>query len=185
MSEMMEMPPAGDQQQGPSGIPETGGEAPMMPGGLPMPKDLIPEDPSQIEGADVEPPEGQAQSQGPSSVGGLNHMLADRFGRLQKAVQAHGGMLYIYSGARDKHSQAQLLRDAVGKYGSVQEAKKHVALPGKSDHDPGAGLSLGIGDGAIGVDIRGDLAIAHKLAPHFGLEFDKKKPWHMRIAGVK
>jgi hypothetical protein len=94
-------------------------------------------------------------------------------------------MLYIYSGARHPHHQAQLFRDAVGKYGSVQEAKKHVALPGKSDHDPGAGLSLGLGDGAIGVDVRGDLAIAHKLAPHFGVEFSKKTPWHMTLSGVK
>ena len=118
-------------------------------------------------------------------MSGLNHMLADRFQRLQKAVEAHGGMLYIFSGARHPHQQAAMLRDAVGKYGSVAEAKKHVALPGKSDHDPSAGVSMGLGDGAIGADLRGDLAIAHKLAPHFGLEFDKKTPWHVTIAGVK
>jgi hypothetical protein len=152
-------------------------------GGLPTPDEAVPQDPTQIEGAvDTDP---GVQSEGPPPVGGLNHMLADRFGRLQQAVEAHGGNLYIYSGSRDKHAQAQLYRDAVGKYGSEQEAKKRVSPPGKSDHDPHAGLALGIGDGAIGVDIRGDLAIAHKLAAHFGLEFSKKHPWHVSIAGVK
>jgi len=167
------------------GIPEMPQQAAPVPGGLPTPQQAMPLDPSKIEGAQVEPPQGQAQPSGPPSVGGLNAMLADRFARLQKAVEAHGGMLYIYSGARHPRQQAQMLQDAVGKYGSVQEAKKHVALPGKSDHDPGAGVALGLGDGAIGVDVRGDLAIAHKLAPHFGLEFNKKTPWHMNLAGVK
>jgi len=160
-------------------------QAPPSPGGLPTPQDVMPSDPTKIEGAQVQPPDGQAQPSGPPAVGGLNAMLADRFSRLQKAVEAHGGMLYIYSGARSPHQQAQMLQDAVGKYGSVQEAKKHVSLPGKSDHDPGAGVALGLGDGAIGADLRGDLAIAHKLAPHFGLEFNKKHPWHVTIAGVK
>jgi len=136
-----------------------------------------------IEGAqDLRP---QSKPIGPPPVGGLNHMLADRFGRLQKAVEAHGGTLYLYSGARDQRQQAALYQDAVSKYGSEAEAKKRIAPPGKSDHDPNAGLPLGIGDGAIGMDVRGDLAIAHKLAPHFGLEFNKKTPWHLSIAGVK
>ena len=94
-------------------------------------------------------------------------------------------MLYIFDGARTAHAQGKLLRDAVGKYGSLQEAKKQVALPGKSDHDPNAGLKYGIGEGAIGADLRGDLAIAHKLAAHFGLEFDTKKFYHVKIAGLK
>lgn len=122
---------------------------------------------------------------GPPAVAGLNHMLADRFGRLQQAVKAHGGTLYVFSGARDHQQQAQMLQDATSKYGSEKEARKYVAPPGKSDHDHHAGVARGIGDGAIAVDVRGDLAIAHKLAPHFGLEFSGKTPWHVKIAGVK
>jgi hypothetical protein len=136
-----------------------------------------------IQGAQDNRPEVKAI--GPKPVGGLNHMLADRFARLQQAVEAHGGQLYIFSGARDHSQQAQLYQDAISKYGSEREAKKRVAAPGKSHHDPNAGLQQGVGDGAVGADVRGDLAIAHKLAPHFGLEFDKKTPWHMSIAGVK
>jgi hypothetical protein len=136
-----------------------------------------------IQGAQDNRPE--VQPIGPKPVAGLNHMLADRFARLQKAVEAHGGQLYIYSGSRNHQQQAQLYQDAVSKYGSEREGKKRVAPPGKSDHDPNAGLQHGIGDGAIGADIRGDLAIAHKLAPHFGLEFSQKTPWHVAIAGLK
>lgn len=167
----MDLPQADMQQAPPDGQ------------GLPTPDEHLPADPMNIQGAVNTDPE--ASPEGPPAVGGLNHMLADRFGRLQQAVEAHGGTLYVYSGARDKHQQAQLYRDAVGKYGSEQEAKKRVSPPGKTDHDPHAGLALGIGDGAIGMDLRGDLAIAHKLAPHFGLEFSKKQPWHVSIAGIK
>jgi hypothetical protein len=135
-----------------------------------------------IQGSQDLRPENQVA--GPPPVAGLNHLLADRFQRLQKAVEAHGGTLYLYSGARDIQQQGKLYQDAVSKYGSEKEAKKYVKPPGKSDHDPHAGIALGIGDGAVGADIRGDLAIAHKLAPHFGIEFDKKHAWHMRIAGI-
>jgi D-alanyl-D-alanine carboxypeptidase len=179
-------PPPGPTPGGPGQIdlPQADmQQAPPPEQGLPTPDDAIPQNPMDVQGAQQTMPE--AQPSGPPAVGGLNHLLADRFGRLQQAVKEHGGMLYIYSGARDHDQQHQLYKDAVGKYGSEAEAKKHVSPPGKTDHDPHAGLALGIGDGAIGVDIRGDLAIAHKLAPHFGLEFSKKQPWHMNIAGIK
>lgn len=165
--------------QMPDNLPQAPMQQAPQQGGLPAP------DPAAmaVDGAvDTTPP---GPVEGPPPVAGMNHMLADRFGRLQKAVEAHGGMLYVFSGARDHRQQHQMYQDAVGKYGSEQEAKKRVAVPGKSDHDPHAGVALGIGDGAIGIDLRGDLAIAHKLAPHFGLEFDKKTPWHIKIAGIK
>lgn len=165
--------------QMPPNLPQAPMQQAPQEGGVPAPD----QDAMAIEGAVDTTPQGEVG--GPPPVGGLNHMLADRFGRLQQAVEQHGGMLYVYSGARDHRQQAQLFKDAVRKFGSESEAKKNVSVPGKSDHDPHAGVALGIGDGAIGVDIRGDLAIAHKLAPHFGLEFDKKTPWHVKIAGIK
>lgn len=171
--------PPSPQQAGPP-LPTPQGDMQQRP---PDPAGV--RDALSVQGAQDNRPDPGQPTMGPPPVAGLNAVLVDRFSRLQKAVEAHGGMLYLYSGARDHRQQNQLYQDAVSKYGSEREAKKRVAPPGKSDHDPNAGLAFGIGDGAIGADIRGDLAIAHKLAAHFGLEFDKKTPWHMRIAGLK
>lgn len=168
-------PPPGPGEPAGAGLPQ----APMV---ARQPGDPSVADALGIQGAqDLRP---QNQPIGPPATAGINHMLVDRFSRLQAAVEAHGGTLYMYSGARDIQQQGKLYQDAVSKYGGEKEARKYVKPPGKSDHDPHAGVALGIGDGAVGVDVRGDLAIAHKLAPHFGLEFDKKQAWHMRIAGV-
>jgi hypothetical protein len=118
-------------------------------------------------------------------VGGLNPDFAHRFIQLQNAVREAGGDLYIFSGARDQDRQGKLFQEAVAKYGDPKVAMKHVKPPGKSAHDPQYGASRGLGMGSVGVDIRGDLAIAHKLAPQFGIEFpNQTHPWHMEMAGV-
>lgn len=160
-----------------------------------MPQDGMPTDQPQgpqqtdqnfmgIEGAQDTRPEVAPSGEAP--VAGLNAEFARRFDGLQKAVQDAGGDVTFFSASRDHEQQAQLFNDALAKYGSVAEAKKHVSPPGKSHHDPHAGLRHGVGDGAVGGDIRGDLAIAYQLAPHFGLEFpEKNQPWHLSMAGLK
>jgi hypothetical protein len=79
----------------------------------------------------------------------------------------------------------RLFQDALRKYGDEKTAMKYVKLPGKSAHDPQFGLAKGLGLGGLAVDIRGDLHIAHKLAPQFGVEFPHSThPWHMEMAGI-
>lgn len=117
---------------------------------------------------------------------GLNPALEERFTALRNAIREQGGDLYIYSGPRNKEQQEGLVKETAAKYGSMDEAMKRVKAPGKSSHDPEYGIPLGMGPGALGVDIRGDLHLAHKLGPHFGLVFpSKSQPWHMEYAGLK
>lgn len=119
-------------------------------------------------------------------VGGMNAEFLRRFKQLQAAVAKSGGSLTIYSGARDPAHQAKLYQAALVKYGSEQEARRWVAPPGKSNHDPSAGLKHGFGAGAIASDLRGDLAMAHKLAPQFGLHFPlSNEAWHIELAGSR
>jgi LAS superfamily LD-carboxypeptidase LdcB len=119
-------------------------------------------------------------------VGGLNAEFARRFGLLQKAVKQAGGDLTIYSGGRDQQKQATLYKAALAKYGSESEARKWVAPPGKSNHDTHAGMKYGLGDGAVASDLRGDLAMAHKLAARYGLMFPlANEAWHVELAGIR
>jgi len=123
---------------------------------------------------------------GTPAVGGLNAEFARRFGLLQKAIQHAGGSLYIYSGGRDAKQQAVLYQNALKKYGSESVARKWVAPPGKSNHDTHAGLKYGLGDGAVASDLRGDLAMAHKLAARYGLVFPLgNEAWHIELAGIR
>lgn len=165
---------------------------PMPPGGMPQggaPGQLSVPPPTGAPvpdgaGAPDQQPQGMPLK-GRPPVGGLNPDFAHRFVQLQKAVREAGGDLYVFSGARDKQHQQQLFEAAVGKYGDPKVAQKHVKPPGKSSHDPAYGAMRGLGMGAVGVDIRGDLAIAHKLAPQVGLEFpNKDQPWHLEMAGI-
>jgi hypothetical protein len=105
---------------------------------------------------------------------------------LQQAIQGMGGQLDIFSGARTPARQNQLWQAALGRFGGDEKlAARVVAKPGESLHDPLAGLRYGLGPGAIGGDLRGDLAMAYRLAPRFGLEFPlTSQPWHAQLAGL-
>ena len=160
-----EIPTAPPVDAGPAGQMPTAQHAQAIPGS----EDLTPQH-------EVDQP----------SVGGLNAEFAKRFAALQQAIKAHGGDLTIYSGGRDQQQQAKLWYDALRKYGSPEIARKWVAPPGKSNHDTHAGLQHGLGDGALASDLRGDLALAHKLAPRFGLVFPlQNEAWHIELAGIR
>lgn len=95
--------------------------------------------------------------------------LHEQFGTaIQALVNASGGRIWINSGFRTVERQAQLYEAAVNKYGD-QEARNHVAPPGRSNHNFG-----------LAVDLGGDLDLAHQLAPRFGLTFPMSwEPWHI------
>jgi len=140
-----------------------------------------------LKPSDTPPPATDAMTDGGTpAVGGLNAEFARRFKLLQHAVKQAGGDLYIYSGGRDAKQQAGLYQAALKKYGSESAARKWVAPPGKSNHDTHAGLKYGLGDGAVASDLRGDLAMAHKLAAKYGLMFPlSNEAWHIELAGIR
>lgn len=89
--------------------------------------------------------------------------------RLLAMVAASGGRITINSGYRSAERQTQLWNAAVKKYGSEKAARKWVAPPGKSNHNHGLATDLG-----------GDLELAHRLAPQYGLHFPMAwEKWHV------
>lgn len=94
---------------------------------------------------------------------------------LDQMIAASGGKIWVVSGFRSVERQAQLFANAKRKYGSEAAARKWVAPPGKSNHNKGEAADLG-----------GDLALAHRLAPQFGLVFPMShEPWHIERAGTR
>src|SRR5882724_5250477 len=89
-------------------------------------------------------------------------------------VAASGGKLHIVSAYRSNDEQAQLYRRAIQQHGQA-DARNWVAPPGHSNHNKG-----------LAVDLGGDLDLAHKLAPQFGLVFPMSwEPWHIEPVGLR
>ncbi|HUR18899.1 MAG TPA: D-alanyl-D-alanine carboxypeptidase family protein [Acidimicrobiales bacterium] len=93
---------------------------------------------------------------------------------IKNLIAASGGRVWIVSGDRSPTEQKRLWANAVKKYGE-KGARKWVAPPGKSNHEKGAAVDLG-----------GDIALAARLAPSFGLHRPMTwEPWHFEVAGAK
>lgn len=109
----------------------------------------------------------------------------DRLKAMTNQVRRQGGDMYVFSGPRGQSEQGEMLRRAAARFGDMKEAMKRIKAPGDSTHDPLYGLKVGLGRGALGADIRGDLHIAHEIAPRYGLVFpSQSQPWHMEYAGL-
>jgi hypothetical protein len=94
---------------------------------------------------------------------------------LRAMIAESGGRITVVSGYRSPERQAQLWGEALRRYGSEAEARKWVAPPGKSNHNRGLAFDLG-----------GDLALAHQLAPKYGLHFPMgHEPWHIEPVGAR
>ncbi len=112
-------------------------------------------------------------------MGGMNGDFAQKLNQL---VAASGGRVTIGSGYRNSEQQQKLWADALVKYNyDEHEARKWVAKPGYSNHEKGFAADLG-----------GDLALAHQLAPQFGLYFPMNgtggkgnEPWHVEPVGSR
>ncbi len=132
----------------------------------------------------------QSRSTKPAShVKGLNNDFADRLAKFFKAGEAAGQKLTIYSGYRSIPHQATLFKRAVAKYGSVAEARKFVAPPGKSNHNYGKAVDLrfnGAGVGKTRASCMQNKACkwAHNNAGQYGLKFPMSwEPWHIEPGG--
>lgn len=87
--------------------------------------------------------------------------------RIAALLQAAGGRVRVISGHRTPEQQQQLWNTAAKMYGPTA-ADRWVAQPGHSNHEKG-----------IAVDFQGDLALAHRLAPQFGLVAPMQwEDWH-------
>lgn len=105
-----------------------------------------------------------------ANVEGLNPDLRARVNAL---IRASGGRITIVSGYRSPEHQARLVEAAKKKHGAGW--RKWVAPPGKSNHNKGEAVDLG-----------GDLALAHRLAPQFNLSFPMAwEKWHVQRAEFK
>lgn len=88
--------------------------------------------------------------------------------RLMAMVAASGGRITITSGYRSVEEQTAL-------WNKSDKTGKMVAPPGRSNHNRG-----------IAADLGGDLGLAHKLAPQYGLYFPMSyEPWHIEPVGSR
>jgi hypothetical protein len=84
-----------------------------------------------------------------------------------------GVALVVDSGWRSREYQARLLREAVSKYGSEQEAARWVATPDTSAHVSGDAVDVGPSDAAAWLSEHG---AAYGLCRIYGNE-----PWHYEL----
>ena len=84
--------------------------------------------------------------------------------KLSAMIAASGGRIRIGNGRRTNDEQRRLYAQKPGL----------AAPPGKSNHEFG-----------LAADLEGDLALAHRLAPAYGLYFPMgHEPWHIEVVGV-
>ncbi|MDR1800151.1 MAG: D-alanyl-D-alanine carboxypeptidase family protein [Bifidobacteriaceae bacterium] len=79
----------------------------------------------------------------PDAVPALDTVLLKRYDLAAAAAAAQGIELSITSGARSINEQKAEFEEAVGIYGSAEEAAKWVATPETSAHVRGAALDVG------------------------------------------
>lgn len=90
----------------------------------------------------------------------------------------------VISGFRSYESQERLFNKALQKYGSVAEARKWVAPPGKSSHNTGYTIDFYLGgptNSSAVAQIQRDPAFKYMrdvLAPKYGLAPYSREPWH-------
>ncbi|WP_328993418.1 M15 family metallopeptidase [Kribbella sp. NBC_01245] len=84
-----------------------------------------------------------------------------------------GVEFYINSGWRSPAYQNQLLREAISKYGSAEEASRWVATPDKSPHVSGHAVDIGHADAKAWLSDHG---------AKYGLcQIYRNEPWHYEL----
>jgi D-alanyl-D-alanine carboxypeptidase len=105
-------------------------------------------------------------------VPGVARLDPGLLGALRRAATDGGVELLVDSGWRSPAYQAQLLREAVSKYGSYQEAARWVATPKASAHVSGDAVDIA-SSGAAWLSAHG---AAYGLCRIYGNE-----PWHFEL----
>jgi hypothetical protein len=107
------------------------------------------------------------------AVAHLDPALREALRAASERAADDGEMLRVNSGWRSPALQERLLRDAVGTYGSLEEAARWVATPETSAHVSGDAIDVGPWDGADWLDRHGEA---------FGLcRIYVNEPWHFEL----
>ena len=176
-----------DPQQQPNG--ET---APATPNAGPR-SDAGPENPDQPQ-TSVAASEylrgrlAKGYEQRTGDVDNLNPVMQDRLAAFLQAAENDGIPINVISGHRSNERQAVLWANALKKYGSASEARKHVAPPGSSSHNVGLAVDLQYGDRKPGLGGTKTEAVkwAHANAAKYGLHFRLgHEDWHIEPVEVQ
>ncbi|MGQ4382955.1 M15 family metallopeptidase [Streptomyces sp. SAS_270] len=90
-----------------------------------------------------------------------------------KAAEGDGVTFYVNSGWRSPERQTQLLREAVSKYGSEDEAARWVATADTSPHVSGDAIDIGHSDATAWLSEHG---------AEYGLcRIYRNEPWHYEL----
>jgi len=109
-------------------------------------------------------------------IPGVANLDSDLLGALRRAATdaAHDGVEFsVDSGWRSPEYQEQLLREAISKYGSEEEASRWVATPDRSAHVSGDAVDIGPSVAAAWLSEHG---AAYGLCLIYGNE-----PWHYEL----
>ena len=109
-------------------------------------------------------------------IPGVANLDSDLLGALRQAATdaADDGVeFYVNSGWRSPAYQEQLLREAVSKYGSEEEAARWVATPDTSAHVSGDAVDIGPSDATAWLSEHG---AEYGLCQIYGNE-----PWHYEL----
>lgn len=121
-----------------------------------------------------------------SHASGLDPEFARRIEAMFNAPDAPPG-LEIFSGYRSVEHQQRLWDEALRKYGSPEAARKWVAPPGRSNHNPdSSGFGRAIDVGQNGSTFSGMTPQAqqwlHQNAGKYGMKFPlSNEGWHMEM----
>ncbi|UJW28497.1 M15 family metallopeptidase [Saccharothrix sp. AJ9571] len=101
----------------------------------------------------------------PALLGALRAAAAD--------AAADGVRIFVNGGWRSPEYQEQLLRQAVSKYGSAEEAARWVATPGTSAHVSGDAVDIGRAEARAWLSEHG---------ARYGLcQIYRNEPWHYEL----
>jgi zinc D-Ala-D-Ala carboxypeptidase len=106
-------------------------------------------------------------------VANLDPSLLDALTRAATDAADDGVEFVINSGWRSREYQKQLLKEAVSKYGSEQEAARWVATPGTSPHVSGDAVDIGPSEAKAWLSENG---------AQYGLcQIYSNEPWHFEL----
>ena len=104
---------------------------------------------------------------------GLDRALVGALRRARADAAADGVAIRITSGRRTRDQQEQLLREAIAKYGSAEEAARWVATPATSPHVSGDAVDVGPSDAIAWLSAHG---------ARYGLcQVYANEPWHYEL----
>lgn len=107
------------------------------------------------------------------AVAELDPGLLKALRRAAKEARKDGVTVYVTSGWRSREYQNQLLREAVGKYGTAKEAARWVATADTSRHVSGDAVDVGSTDATAWLSRHG---AAYGLCQIY-----RNEPWHFEL----